>query len=216
MHRYLILISVLFASCASIKTVEPLKKGEAKATADLGGPTINFNGIPLFMPLTSIGGAYGINDKISVFASVHTTSLLYGAFQLETSFNTLLYRFEKSGFSANWGAYTFCGLREGGMAFYPFADLNYYFHYNSKPNYLYLSFTALMELHKHKAFDEPISKRLIPNLTFGHRWVKEKHEFGIELKYLSINKDNRNIVVDYIAPGNKGSFGFYLSYTKKF
>jgi len=147
---------------------------------------------------------------------LHTTSLLFGTVQLETSANTSLYRFDKSGFSANWGAYTFYGLREGGMAFYPFAELNYYQHYNEKQNYLYLSFTALMELHRNKAFDEPVSKRLIPNLTMGHRWVKEKHEFGLELKYLSFNKDNRNIVVDYMAPGNKGSLGLYLSYTKKF
>lgn len=216
MHRYFIFLSLFFVSCASIKTVEPLRKGEVKATADMGGPMINFNRIPLFIPLSSIGCAIGISDNVSVFSSVHTTSLMYKTFQLETSANTSLYRFDKSGFSANWGVYSFCGLRDNKWAFYPYADINYYIHYNNKSHFAYFSFTSMIELHQKKAFDEPITKRIIPNLTLGHRWVNKKHEWGMELKYLSFNKDNRNIVVDYIAPGNKGSFGLYMSYAKKF
>jgi len=215
--RYLVAITlILLASCASIKTIEPMQKGEKKLTADLGGPLIRFSGIPIFMPLSSLGGAYGINNNVSAFASLHTTSLMYRTLQLETSVNTSLYRFGKSGISANWGAYTFFTLRDSKMAFYPYADFNYYLHYHAKPHYAYFSFTPIFEIHRKKAFDEPLNSRMIPNLTLGHRWVSEKHEWGVELKWLNFVADNRNIVVDYIAPGKKGALGLYFSFTKKF
>ena len=216
--RYLLVVLILLfiASCASIKTIEPMHKGEIKLTADIGGPLFRFNGMPIFMPLSSIGGAYGFNNSVSAYASLHTTSLMFGTIQLETSANTSLYRSDKSGFSTNWGSYNFLTLRDHKMAFYPFADLNYYIHYNKKSNYLYFSFSSMFELHRKKAFDEPVNSRLIPNFTLGHRWVKEKYEWGLELKWLNFFTDNRNIVVDYIAPGKYGALGLYFSYTKKF
>jgi len=215
--RYLVAITLIFlASCASIRTIEPMHKGEKKLTADLGGPLIRFSGIPIFMPLSSMGGAYGISDNVSAFASLHTTSLVYRTLQFETSVNTSLYRMSKSGISANWGAYSFFTLRDSKIAFYPYADINYYQHYNAKPHYAYFSFTPLFELHRKKAFDESVKNRIIPNLTLGHRWVNENREWGLELKWLNFNADNRNIVVDYLAPSKKGALGLYFSFTKKF
>jgi hypothetical protein len=216
MHRYFIFLSLFLASCASIKTVEPLKKGEVKATADLGGPMINFNGIPLFMPLTSIGSAMGISDNVSVFASIHTTSLMYKTFQLETSANTSLFRFDKAVFRPIGVLILFVDYAKANGHFILMLILITIYITTTKLILHYFSFTSMMELHRKKAFDEPVTKRIIPHLTLGHRWVKDNSEWGLELKYLSFNKDNRNIVVDYIAPGNKGSFGFYLSYAKKF
>lgn len=77
--RYLLVAFLLLfmASSASIKTIEPMQKGEMKLTADIGGPVFRFSGMPIFMPLSSIGGAYAFNNSVSAYASLHTTSLLF-------------------------------------------------------------------------------------------------------------------------------------------
>lgn len=95
-------------------------------------------------------------------------------------------------------------------------DINFYWNYRSKPVYIYASFTNLFELHSSKAFGEPISQRIIPTFSVGHRWEKETHEWGIEMKYINFVKDNRNIVVDYIAPFHYGTLGLSFSFIKKF
>lgn len=184
--------------------------------ADLGGPLINFKNLPIFIPLTSVGGAYGISDRFSAQASIHTTSLLFGTLQTEVVSNMQIMDFSKTGISANIGAYCFFGLRDYKSAFYPILDLNFYWNYHSKPRYLYGSFTNLFELHSKKAFDEPVGQHIIPTFSFGHRWEKERFEWGIELKYINFVKDNRNIVVDYISPIHYGTLGLTFSFTKKF
>jgi len=211
----LVFIFVLY-SCSSIRLIKPIKKGEKLITADIGGPLVIFSGAPIFLPLTSIGGAYGFTDNFSLQTSLHTTSLLFGTFHMESFANTNIKNFDRSGFSLNYGVYYFWGLRENIFSLYPAFDINYYRHYSNKNNYFYTSFSSLIELRNTKAFNEPIKQQIIPTLSFGHRWLKEKYEFGVELKYLNFIKDNTNIVVEYIAPFNKGSLGLYFSLSKKF
>ncbi len=210
------ILLIFLSSCSSVKTVAPMKKGEKKATVDLGGPLIKFSGIPIFIPLSSIGFGYGITDNLSFYTSLHTTSLLYRTLQVETSANFSLAKFSRSGLTMNLGSYTFMGFKEARWSFYPITDFNFYLHYSSKEHYLYYTFTSMFELHARKAFDKPVEHKFIPNLTIGHRWVKERYQWGIELKYLYFNKDNRNIVVNYISPSNTGSLGLYFSFAKNF
>lgn len=218
MLRTLIVFSsiVFLFSCSSVRIIKPLNKGEKRLMTDLGGPLINFNNIPIFIPLTSVGGAYGISDIFSAQASIHTTSLLFGTLQTEVMSNMRIKDFTKTGISANVGAYYFFGLREQKSAFYPLVDINFYWNYHNKPRYLYGTLSNLFELHSKKAFGEPINQRIIPTLSFGHRWEKEHFEWGIELKYINFIRDNRNIVVDYISPVHYGTLGLTFSFTKKF
>lgn len=214
---FVIYLFCLFTfSCSSVRLVKPIEKGEKQISTDLGGPLVIFSDIPIFLPLTSIGGAYGITDNLSLQSSLHTTSLLFGTLHIDMFANTNLIKFNNSGLTINAGGYYFFGFREKISSAYPIIDLNYYFNYSSKPHYLYSTFSSMFELHKTKAYKEPIEQRLIPTFSVGHRWQNEKTEWGIELKYLSFLKDNRNIVVQYIAPFNKGSLGLYFSFFKKF
>lgn len=211
----LIFLIIILGSCASVRTVKPLAKNEKHIIVDLGGPLINFNHLPLFIPLSSIGATYGFSDNLSGHFSLHTTAALFSTVQNESSINLSILKKDNSGLSTNLGFYYFFGLRENKSSIYPFIDLNYYVSYCNKPNYFYTSITPLFELHKNKAFDEPVDKRIILNLASGHRWVKNKWEFGTELKYLNFTKNNQDIVVDYIFPNHYGSLGIYLQLVKK-
>ncbi len=217
--NFIVTLSIFFIflySCSSVRIIKPLNKGEKRAFADIGGPLVQFNNIPIFLPLSSVGYAYGMNQKFSVITGIHTTSLLFGTLQTELFSNIRIKEFKNTGISANVGGYYFLGLREYKSSLYPMFDFNFYWNYSNKPRYLYVSCTNLFELHHSKAFGEPIAQRLIPTLSVGHRWEKEKHEWGIELKYINFVKDNRNIVVEYISPTHYGTLGLTFSFTKKF
>ncbi len=165
----LVSIQLCLFSCASVKTVKPMNKEEKKLTADLGGPMIKFSGLPIFIPLTSVGAGYGFSNSVSGFASLHTTSLLYGTLQLETTANLALKNLAHSGFTTNVGIYTFFRFRESKASFYPLIDLSYYWHYTRQEKYLYTSLTFLRELHRRKAYEKLVENRIIPNFIIGHR-----------------------------------------------
>jgi hypothetical protein len=210
------IIITFLTSCSSIRTVEPLKKGDLNVNFDIGGPLVNFSNIPIFIPLTSLGASYGFSDNLSANANIHTTALLFSTLQLETSVNIRTFEFGKFGTSVNVGDYFFYGFRESTPSVYLFSDFNIYSHYGKKQNLVYLAFSPYFELHKTKAFNEPVNARILPNITIGNTFKFSKIDVGLELKYLNFIADNRNLVVDYISLSNKGSLGLYISFRKKF
>jgi hypothetical protein len=51
----------------------------------------------------------------------------------------------------------------------------------------------------------------------GHSFSGKKWNMNIEAKVIAPYLSNEKIVVDYITPfSNKGAFGIYLGYTRKF
>ena len=93
----------LLLSCAPTQIVRPLQKDEKMISLSLGGPFIGYSGINIPMPLTTLHYAQGVTNKTTAFASLHTTSLLYGVFQTDLGICQSLY-YNKSlriGFSAN-------------------------------------------------------------------------------------------------------------------
>ena len=64
---------ILLSSCAPIRHVRPIDKGELVATASVGGPFTGQIGWAPF-PLLSVGANYGLADKIDLEAGFEGTS----------------------------------------------------------------------------------------------------------------------------------------------
>ena len=70
-------------ACNATRVVKPIAAGEKQLGAGLGGALIKFVGVPMPLPLTNVYGAYGLNNKTTVFASLHTTALMFGVLQTD-------------------------------------------------------------------------------------------------------------------------------------
>jgi hypothetical protein len=215
-----LIISIFFLStaCAPVRTVIPLDKNETRATASFGGPLVAFSGVVIPVPLTSINVSRGITENLTVNAGLHTTSLMFGTLQLESSATTSIWKNDerKLGVTASPGFYFMTGLSDWESKFYPMLDLNFYIFPKSNQNYAYCSLQQLFELSSVKAFEQKPDSRYIPSFASGYTISREKMNYTFEIKYMSFLQSNENIVVDYISPGKKGALGIQFGITKKF
>ncbi|MBA3682410.1 MAG: hypothetical protein H0W73_14800 [Bacteroidetes bacterium] len=191
----------LFHNCAPSRFVKPLAKKQQAAAFSFGGPLIKFSGAPIPIPFTTLAYGYGVTDKVTTFASIHTTSLLFGNLQSDIGGTFKLFEKEnKFGISASPAlqiAYNF--RNKTGFKIWPSADLNTYFHFKEKPSYLYCGINSWFEFSKYKAHEQQQKKHANPNLHLGYMIVNPKWQHQFELSYLGIGTPNLPGVVDYIG-----------------
>ncbi len=224
MRRFIVLISITMSlflsfSCAPVRTIVPLEKGDTHVSATAGGPLIKFSGLVIPMPLTSVCVAHGLGNNATLNSALHTTSLLFGVIQIEESVTTRLYSFSDKGFGITTtpGFYFMTDLWKGKVKFYPFQDISVYGCYGENMNFMYLSYTHLLEISSRDSYgNTPSFGQYVPNVSIGHTWRRPKVNYTLEFKYMSFLKSNENIVVDYISPSSKGTLAFQLGLTKKF
>ncbi len=216
-YLYFIILSIAFFSCTASRVVKPLAQGKRQIGVALGGPTVDL-GVPLFLPLSAIQGAYGVDSNTTLFADLHFTSALFGIGHVDVGALRNIYVAPNSRFGITGAlqANLMLDFWEGDFRFYPQIDLNSYYHYSSKPHYAYAGLANWFELRSTRAHGEKQSSRYIPNIHLGHCWQNKKWGHQVEAKYLAPIYSNENIVVDYISLGDKGSLGIYYTLTRSF
>lgn len=61
--------------CTTSRAVKPLPKGSGALTASIGGPMIADLGPTIPLPMTTVGGVYGVDGKTNVHGALHPTGL---------------------------------------------------------------------------------------------------------------------------------------------
>lgn len=215
---FIIVCICSFQNCAPSRFVKPLAKKQKAASFSFGGPLIKFGGAPIPIPFTTLAYGYGLTDKITGYASLHTTSLLFGNLQSDIGATIKLFEKEnKFGISASPAIQVAYNIRNTtGFRIWPCADINTYFHFKEKPSYLYAGANSWFEFSKYKAHEQPQQRHIIPNLHLGYMIVKPKWHHQFEFSYLGIGIPNKPAVAEYIGISDKGSLGFYYSLIRKF
>lgn len=204
--------------CSPTQLVKPLQKGQQATNLTFGGPLIKFAGAPIPIPFTTLGYHYGVSNKFTAFASLHTTSLIFGNFQ--STLGGVFSLFEKEnrfGITASPAIQMAYNIRnKTGFKLWPSLDLNVYYHLLQKPSFVYLGANSWFELSSIRAHNEPQPRHVIPNIHMGYMLVKTKWQHQFELKYLGLGIPNLPGVVDYIGISHKGALGVYYSLIRKF
>jgi hypothetical protein len=211
-------VALLLIKCAPARYVKPLKKNEQVVSLTFGGPVIQFAGAPIPIPFTTLGYAYGLNDKITTYAHLHTTSLLFGNVQLDAGATIGLYEKEKKyGFSVSPALQIATSLNaKKSFRIWPSSDFNFYYHPKQKESYLYSGLNTWFELSSKKAHQEAQNTHVIPNIHAGYVIIKNKWNHQFQLSYLGIGISNLPNVASYVGIAQKGSFGFHYALIRKF
>lgn len=211
-------LALQFFSCMPSRIVRPYEKNQKSVDIHLGGSLIKFGGATIPLPLTSITYAQGITDKVTLFGSLHTTSLLYGVFQTDIGACYGLYYNEKLrlGFSVTPAVNIAVDRWEGKFKLWPQLDANMYWDIKSKKSFVYLGVSNWFELSNSAPHDQQQNNRWLVNPQIGITHVRKKWNYSFEAKYLVPTIENKPNAVDYKGINGKGAVGVYFSFTRKF
>lgn len=214
----IILFPVLFQYCAPARFVKPLEKGKKALAFSFGGPLIKYSGAAIPIPFSTLAGGYGLAEHCTLFAGIHTTSLVFGNLQADVGATFGLPFKNKT-----WGMSVSPALqaalaagKKGTVRVWPSADLNWYKHFSGRMSFLYAGVNSWFELAGSRSDGLTQQRHLIPNLQAGYVFVKSKWDHQLEFKYLGAGIPNLPNVVEYIGAGGMGSFGIYYSVIRKF
>jgi hypothetical protein len=220
MLRIFTIIVTVFTllACNATRVVKPLSAGEKQLGAGLGGALIKFVGVPMPLPLTNVYGAYGLNDKTTVFGSLHTTAFMFGVLQTDVGITQQVLKQKKyiPGMSVSPIVNLLVDRWDKNFSMYPQLDLNAYWNYGKKQHLIYTTVNNWYELRNTKAHNEKQPTHWLPSIGIGHQWFGNKLNWQLEAKYIAPNQPNKNIVVDYIGLGDQGTFGLYIGVSRKF
>ena len=208
-------------SCAPSRIIKPLNKGENAISVNAGGPLIGFAGTTIPVPFSAVTYGHGLSDKSTAFGSIHLTALFFGNFQTEIGLVRELNKYDSinkfiPGISITPMANILVDKWKGNFKFWPQIDVNTYWELNHGKHFIYLGMSNWFELANKKAHNEIQQNHWIFNPHIGISGQKEKWNNNLEIKFLAPNYENKNIVVDYKTPFNKGAIGIYYSITRKF
>lgn len=206
-------------ACNSSRVIEPLKKGQTQVSAGLGGPLFYLtDNLLIPMPLTEVSVAHGLSEKMTGFASIHTTSLAFG--NLQTDFGICKSISAQKGYvpgvSANIALNYMYNLEHAVGRAFPQIDVNTYWHYNQKPHFIYAGIGNWFDFTQTRSFNEPQNNHHIFMFQLGHKWNSTKWVYTAEMKWLQPFSNNQRIVVDYIGIQHQGALGIYFGIGRNF
>jgi hypothetical protein len=207
------LVYMLF-SCAPTRVVRPLAAKEVQVGVNLGGPIIDFAGLKMPIPFTSVYGAYGLTDTRTLFGGLHTTSLAAGVGQIDVGITQNIWRNKGWGLSASPVFNMMYGYKS--FRFYPELDINAYKEYGEKRHFAYFSLANWFVLAGKKAHDVKQTTHYIPSFAVGNTFNRPKMNYILELKWMAPFTDNSKVVVNYNGVGKNGAMGCYFGIARKF
>lgn len=212
---------LLIASCAPSRFVKPLASGEESVSVSLGGPLIGFSGTTIPIPFTTLAYGKGLDDRTTVFGSLHITSFMYGNLQSDIGILREIIPYDTDnrlipGLSGTFVVNPVYNLNYGSFKIWPQIDFNTYWHIHKDRKFVYLGLSSWFETARTRAHGEEQPNQWLFHPHFGISQQNRKWVNQLELKFLSPNISNENIVVDYRSIGNFGAIGVYYSISRRF
>jgi len=214
--KYLPIFLLVFLglACTPTRVIEPLAKGETQIQGHLGGPVINFAGLTIPIPSTSLAVNHGLNDKTTLSGGVHFTSMAFENWQVDLGIHRglLAPKGKVPGLTGSLQFNAMKSMYQPDFRLWPETQLTAY--WKVRKSTLFVSPGSWWVLSSTRAFNEPQNNRWLPYVTVGARLPKGSWNFGIDFRYMGMNLENGGKVVYYATPFNKGAAGIYLSATK--
>ena len=210
---FFLLVSFLIFYCSPSRFVQPLEKKQQALSFHMGGSLIDYGGLTIPVPLTSLTYGNGIKDNLTLIGSLHTTSLLFNNLHLELGGLTKIKSQENwmpaisSALILNY----ISELNEGDTKLWPQMDANFYWNFKEQKHRFYMGCSAWFDPN---LFNDNIG---VINPHLGYNRQVGKWQLGTELKFLAPGYNNSKTFVPYQSLlGEYGAAGLYFNITKPF
>ena len=192
---------VVLAGCGLSTQVRPTPKGVLVAEASIGGPAARLSGVPVPLPMSAVGVAWGFGPKSDLSAHTHLTTL----------FAEHLAGFDAGG---SWLMLDWAGLRPAlcfGWRGYVFTDFK-----SSALGYLDAALTASWTVGRFVPFVSfaaqvsslGLAVDFAPSLGTQIRF--SRFTFIAEVRWYAPTQDVRSASVAWLSPFKQGAIGLVL------
>lgn len=198
------------AGCAVSHGVKPLAKGEGAIQASMGGPISRDlpTPVPFVVPITTIGYAHGVSDRVSVHGAIHPTSLgALGVFGMDAGATTLVWdadgakpRLMIDSTLVLYGGDNKEGGAPGGTRVYPMVEG--IASWDLGNHALYVGLNNFAQL-----FPTP-SYHLTPEV--GGLLSLGRVDLQLEYKWMSFYRNNELTTAEFVGPGGLGASSIQL------
>lgn len=218
MSRLLLPLLLLTGGCSTVHGIRPIGKGAVSVDASLGGPITQVFGMPIPLPLTTVGATVGATDTTDVHAAVHPTAAAMfgiGAGEVGVSQQFLAPRGARPRLSADLTLLGAAGdvdpdsAPEGGFRFFfqPTALAGWDYG-KAGQHTVYTGFTAFCEA------ADPLAA--VGGVVLGNRFGFGRSHLDLELKWLNPWDDAEPVVPEFAAPGLMGAVSLQFGYGFRF
>lgn len=210
------LAGLMLAGCGVSRGIRPLGEGRTAVTASAGGPMFANLGTPMPIPLTTVGVAHGVHDRVDLHGGAHITSAgLFGIYGLELGAGVLLLE-QKSpaapalmaditlnGFSGNLGE----GDPPGGTRVFPEVDLRASWAWGQREHLVYTGPSTFSQV-------SPFAT--VPYWALGNQFMLGDLDLTVEGRWIAPWEDPKSVTVDWVGMGGAGVLAVHLGARYKF
>jgi hypothetical protein len=215
-RNLLYLLLPTLAACGVSRGVRPIGKGNGALAVSAGGPVANYIGTKLPLPLATVGGVYGVHDRVDVHGGLHaTTPALFGLWGFELGAGALLLDqkhpaapalmvdLNLNAFRGNLGE----GDPPGGLRIFPEADLRASWAWGEAQH---LSYTGA------SAFISTTPGSVTPSWVLGQQFRMGRTDLTLEGRWLRPGADPSSVTVDWGGIGGRGVLSTHLGFRVRF
>jgi hypothetical protein len=192
----LVLLMLASSACGLATHVRPTPAGQIEFEGAVGGPAAEVNGVPVLLPLTTVGASYGIVDRLDVSAHLHLSSLVLLNPGLDLGVSGLLME-ENRG----WPAIT-VGVR--GYGFTDFTAFKPYFEVNLTGSYKLFDYVLV---YASAAGVGAYDGNGHASAALGAQLRLERWSFQLEVRWYDLTYDTRYSSVRWLSPDGMGALG---------
>lgn len=211
-------ILMMLTSCSPARFVKPLSKKQHAANLALGGPLIKYGKTTIPIPFLTASYGYGIDSSLTAFVSLNVTSALFGNVQLEPGITKQIIKQNRYRPAISVSpVLTVLYHDQQAFKLYPQVDVHAYWEYGKKKNYFYLGADNWFEPARTRSLGERQRRHWFFTPQAGHSFNGKRWNINLEVKLIAPHVSSDKLVVEYQSPfKNRGAFGVYLGYTRKF
>ena len=200
--RSLVLVLAVGTSgCGVLTHARPTPAGKLALEAAAGGPMASLGGVPVPLPLATVGASYGLAERWDVAAHVHLTPLLMfrtAGFDLGATYLLLDQRGAVPALALSSRAYAFTDFRS---AVLPYVDLSGTASWQLGRVFLgYATLTAML----------PYDARFTLSPAVGATAELGRFTVQLELRWYDPTYDTGPAIAPWLSPGGHGALGLIL------
>lgn len=209
--RRVLPFALLASACTTVHGVKPVGRGAVAVEGEVGGPITEVYGLPIPLPLSSVGATYGVSDRVDVHAAVHPSpALLFGLFLADAGVSGQLFppegarpRLMADLTLTAGGGDNEPGEPEGGFRLWAQPTLTASWDWGrADRRTAYTSVTA---------FAQPFPEvHVIPQWAVGNRWEAGRFLATTEMGWIAPWVSTADLAPNYLSPGSLGAIAVRL------